>query len=212
MIHCYNWDPKTQKCKVHYLEDCPENCDSRITSATKYLENLESLYKYAQNKNSKASLRSLRNEIKEFKEKYSYNLAKEAQRKKSTTFGDWVSAYNEDLHRGSGGGGSSEQDSNNKASEKQKMKDNRSQSCKLSKAQREEIREVTQQFEENKGIKLPKLGRSMMSHSRVDSYTGIITCSFNGEGYTAQSCEGHLTQKGKVHNTCLKCQAYKSEE
>jgi len=85
-------------------------------------------------------------------------------------FSDWLAVYKDELRRG-GGGGASEKNENREASMKQKMKDNRPQECKLTKSAKEEIKSAMVTWEEENG-KLERLGRCLLSKTKVDSYTG----------------------------------------
>ena len=113
----------------------------------------------------------------------------------------WMSCYLEDLHRGSGGG-QSESDSNRKTGLKQLMKDNRSVGVKPTKAQQEEYKEALHQFEEEVGEKMEKLGRTSMSHSKVNSYTGLPIC-FVDDG--VGTCRGQRSKHGTLAKDCKAC-------
>lgn len=79
------------------------------------------------------------------------------------------SAYLDDKKRGSGGGKS--ENGSSDRNNPQIMKDNRALETKWTKWENQTIREEIQKFEEQHG-KLERLGRTSMSHSKVDSYTG----------------------------------------
>lgn len=89
---------------------------------------------------------------------------------KEERFREWYEVYMEDKRRGEGGG-ASESDANARTSLKQLMKDNRAQRTKLTQQEREDYFNELKAFEEEFGA-LPRLSRSMLSTSKVDSYTG----------------------------------------
>ena len=111
-----------------------------------------------------------------------------------------MSCYLEDLHRGEKGG-ASESDSNRKTGLKQLMKDNRPVGVKPTKAQQEEYKAALHEFEEQVGEKMEKLGRTSLSHSKINSYTGEPICFVDAGGY----CRGQLTGAGKLAKDCKTC-------
>lgn len=127
----------------------------------KHFQMLKDMLAYNEKKGSKKTVNQLKDEISQFLTDYPDMLP---------TTNDWFSAYLEDLKRGKGGGGS-EQEAN-PGGNKQKMKDNVSDSIRLTREQKELIKEETRKFEEENGIKLERLSRFSMSRSKIDSYTG----------------------------------------
>lgn len=83
------------------------------------------------------------------------------------------SAYLADKKRGSGGGKS--ENGSSDRNNPQIMKDNRALETKWTKGENVQIREETEKFELEHG-KLERLGRTSMSNSKVDSYTGDEIC------------------------------------
>ena len=167
---------------------CYEGCPARISRIEDKISLLECLIKSS----SKKLARGLREELKEARE-----LQKAIQEKK---YKGWMSCYLEDVHRGERGG-QSEQDANNRTSLKQKMKDNRSIDVKPTQAQKAEYKEAVKTWEEEHG-KLERLGRTGMSHSRVDSYTGVPICfSDDGVGY----CRGTRSRANRLNGECKNC-------
>lgn len=83
-------------------------------------------------------------------------------------------AYQEDKNRGTGGG-QSESDSNAAASRKAKMKDNRYLDTKMTKEEREHMKQAYTDWEEEVGEKLETISPySLTSRSKIDSYTGDV--------------------------------------
>jgi hypothetical protein len=162
---CFNVSPEGRSCLALTVKACPEKCSARITDPIKYLDLLQDLLTYnSDNLNTSASLKR---RITEHRNKY--KLGGEENVKESGSMAGLAEAYWEDTHRGERGGQS--EGNANPAGAKQKMKDNRPQECKLTKAEKQEIYETTKKFEEEHG-KLDKLGRSLLSRTKVDSYTG----------------------------------------
>lgn len=157
-IFCYHKNEKG-RCSVLTGVKCSEACSSRIQSAEKYLELLDSLIGYNKGTNPEGYYKLL-HERECFLAEHPSLIP---------TADDWYKVYLEEKHRGSGGG-SSEQDSNNKTSEKQRMKNNMSDSVKIPLSKRKEIQEMTKKWEEEQGIKLPRLSRSSLSHSKPEEY------------------------------------------
>ena len=148
-IYCYNVD-EDFRCAAFNRQHCKPDCSARIGS----LRQLLKLYRGLLH-GSRGEAGAYIRRISEIQKEISLEEDKQIR-----------AAYNEDLHRGSKGG-SSESDSNNRASLKQRMKDNRSQECKPTRSQREELKSLTEQWEaENE--KLPKLSRSMLSRKKTE--------------------------------------------
>lgn len=157
-IFCFHQE-ENGKCSVLVGAKCEECCSSRIQSAEKYLELLDSLIKYNKDTNP-GEYYKLLHERECFLAEHPSLIP---------TADDWYKVYLEEKHRGSGGG-SSEQDSNSKTSEKQRLKNNIPDSIKISSSKRKEIQELTKKWEEEQGIKLPRLSRSSLSHSKPEEY------------------------------------------
>lgn len=126
-----------------------------------HLKMLMDLLTYNERKGSKKTVNQIKDEIELY-----YCDHPELR----PTTDDWYSVYLDEKRRGKGGGGS-EQEAN-PGGTKQKMKDNVSDSIRLTREQREHIRDETKKFEEENGIKLEKLSKFSMSRSKIDSYTG----------------------------------------
>ena len=86
---------------------------------------------------------------------------------KEGNYSDWYGAYLEDLHRGSGGGSSE----GSMPVPKGIMNDNRALETKPKFEERRAYKEALEEWENENG-KLEKLSRSMVSRSKIDSYTG----------------------------------------
>lgn len=170
-------------------ECCPE-CSARIKTVDEKINLLTCLLVRAQAKKDK---RRLEEELEAARE---VKRAQEAGKLK-----DWMGCYLEDLHRGSGGG-QSESDSNRKTSLKQLMKDNRPVDVKPNKAQQQEYKQALAEFEEQIGEKMEKLGRTSLSHSKKDSYTGVPIC-FADHGIG--KCNGQRSAGNKLHKDCKEC-------
>ena len=189
MITCFNRDKEGVCLAFNEAECCPE-CSARIKTVDEKINLLICLLVRAQAKKDKRKLEEELDAAREVKR------AQEAGKLK-----DWMGCYLEDLHRGSGGG-QSESDSNRKTGLKQLMKDNRSVGVKPTKAQQEEYKEALHQFEEEVGEKMEKLGRTSMSHSKVNSYTGLPIC-FVDDG--VGTCRGQRSKHGTLAKDCKAC-------
>ena len=155
-VTCFNRDAKGC-CLAFNDAVCSCDCEARITTIQAKIDLLTCLLNYAK---SRADKIVLRRELDEALR------VKEAER--AGWYEDWMACYYEDRHRGSGGG-SSEHDSNRSTGMKTLMKDNRSVGVKPTKSQMEEYqRELKKWEEENE--KLPKLARSSLGKSKIDSY------------------------------------------
>lgn len=186
---CYNRDDHG-KCLAFNGVECSEECSGRITDIDVKIRMIESMLE-------KAGAKKLTRELKT--ELQMALWTKKLLREKK--FIGWMACYVEDLHRGSGGG-QSESDSNRKTGLKQLMKDNRPVGIKPTQAQLEEYKEALAEFEEAVGEKMEKLGRSQLSHSRIDSYLGTPIC-LEDDGYGR--CLGQTTQKGEIRAFCKGC-------
>lgn len=188
MITCFNRDKEGVCLAFNVAECCPE-CSARIKTVDEKINLLTCLLVRAQAKKDKRKLEEELDAARKVK----------AAQEEGKLEG-WMSCYLEDLHRGSGGG-QSESDSNRKTSLKQLMKDNRPVDVKPNKAQQQEYKKALQEFEEEHG-KLEKLGRTSLSHSKVNSYTGIPICfSDHGMGM----CNGQRSAKGTLSKDCREC-------
>lgn len=195
MVTCFNRD-KEGKCLAFNETECSSGCSARIKTVDEKIELLTCLLARAQ---SKKDRRKLEEELE------AARMVKAAQ--KEGKLEDWMSCYLEDLHRGSGGG-QSESDSNKKTGMKQLMKDNRSVGVKPTRAQQEEYKQALAQFEEEVGEKIEKLSRTSLSHSKVDSYTGVPICfSDHGLGH----CNGQRSAKGTLAKDCKECPYLREE-
>ena len=188
MITCFNRDKEGECLAFNVAQCCPE-CSARIKTVDEKINLLICLLVKAQAKKDK---RKLEEELD------AARRVKAAQEEGKLE--GWMSCYLEDLHRGEKGG-ASESDSNRKTGLKQLMKDNRDIETKLTKEQQAEYKETLQEFEEEHG-KLEKLGRTSLSHSKVDSYTGVPICfSDHGMGM----CNGQRSAKGTLSKDCREC-------
>lgn len=187
-VTCFNRD-KAGECLAYNKGVCSPNCPARIANAEEKVKLLKCLLTKAQ---AKKDRRKLEEEL-EAAQKVQ-NAIREGKLE------GWMSCYLEDLHRGEKGG-ASESDSNRKTGLKQLMKDNRAIETKLNKEQQAEYKEALQEFEEKHG-KLEKLGRTSLSHSKINSYTGVPICFFDhGRG----RCNGQRSAKGTLSKDCKDC-------
>lgn len=187
-ITCFNRDQRGL-CLAFNKGECSEDCPARIADVDSKIDLLRCLLSKAQ---SKKDRRKLEEELE------AAQLVKEAIKAKKLE--GWMSCYLEDLHRGEKGG-ASESDSNRKTGLKQLMKDNRPVGVKPTKAQQEEYKAALHEFEEQVGEKMEKLGRTSLSHSKINSYTGEPICFVDAGGY----CRGQLTGAGKLAKDCKTC-------
>lgn len=188
MITCFNRD-KNGECLAYKGAECCPECSARIKTVDEKINLLVCLLAKAQAKKDKRKLEEELDAARKVK------AAQDAGKLE-----DWMSCYLEDLHRGEKGG-ASESDSNRKTGLKQLMKDNRPVDVKPNKAQQEEYKEALAEFEEKHG-KLEKLGRTSLSHSKVNSYTGVPICfSDHGMGM----CNGQRSAKGTLSKDCREC-------
>lgn len=187
-ITCFNRDQRGL-CLAFNKGECSEDCPARIADVDSKIDLLRCLLAKAQ---SKKDRRKLEEELN------AAQLVKEAIKAKKLD--GWMSCYLEDLHRGEKGG-ASESDSNRKTGLKQLMKDNRPVGVKPTQAQLTEYKEALHEFEEQVGEKMEKLGRTSLSHSKINSYTGEPICFVDAGGY----CRGQLTGAGKLAKDCKTC-------
>lgn len=189
MITCFNRD-KEGECLAFNVAKCCLDCSARIKTVDEKINLLTCLLVRAQAKKDKRRLEEELEAAREVKK------AQEAGKLK-----DWMSCYLDDLHRGEKGG-ASESDSNRKTSLKQLMKDNRPVDVKPNKVQQEEYKQALAEFEERMGEKMEKLGRTSMSHSKIDSYTRVPIC-FADHGLG--KCNGQRSAGDKLHRDCREC-------
>lgn len=188
-VTCFNRD-KEGRCMAYTRAECCRGCPARISNIDHKINLLHCLLARSQ---SKKDIRKMTEELED-----AYQVKRAIQEGKME---DWMSCYIEDLHRGSGGG-QSESDSNRKTGLKQLMKDNRPAGVKPTKAQQEEYKEALHQFEEEVGEKMEKLGRTSLSHSKVNSYTGLPIC-FVDDG--VGTCRGQRSKHGTLAKDCKAC-------
>lgn len=165
-MNCINLHPNGKKCKVLVNDECDENCSAKITDPLKYMAMLEDILLYS--KDNSQSCADIRKQMKDIIKRY--NLQEPEEKIELSAFKDWRKVYNEELHRGDRGG-SSDKDANSATSMKQKMKDNRPPECKMTKSERQKIKEELEKWEAKHG-KLEKLSRSPLTRTKIDSYTG----------------------------------------
>lgn len=189
MITCFNRDKEGECLAFNEAQCCPD-CSARIKTVDEKINLLTCLLIRAQAKKDKRRLEEELEAAREVKK------AQEAGKLK-----DWMSCYLDDLHRGEKGG-ASESDSNRKTSLKQLMKDNRPVDVKPNKVQQEEYKQALAEFEERMGEKMEKLGRTSMSHSKIDSYTRVPIC-FADHGLG--KCNGQRSAGDKLHRDCREC-------
>lgn len=188
-ITCFNRDQRGL-CLAYNKGECSETCPARIADVDSKIDLLCCLLDKAQ---SKKDRRNLEKELRDAQ------LVKEAL--KAQKLEGWMSCYLEDLHRGEKGG-ASESDSNRKTGLKQLMKDNRPVGVKPTQAQLAEYKEALHEFEEQVGEKMEKLGRTSLSHSKINSYTGEPICFIDaGRG----QCNGQYTSTGRLVKDCQDC-------
>lgn len=188
-ITCFNRDQRGL-CLAYNNGECSEDCPARIANVDSKIDLLRCLLSRAQSKKDK---RKLEEELE------AAQLVKEAI--KTRKLEGWMSCYLEDLHRGEKGG-ASESDSNRKTGLKQLMKDNRPVGVKPTQAQLAEYKEALHEFEEQVGEKMEKLGRTSLSHSKINSYTGEPICFVDaGRG----QCRGQYTGSGHLIKDCKTC-------
>lgn len=185
---CYNRD-RDGKCMAYTKPECSQNCQARIVRLEDKAKLLRCLLAQTQ---SKKDHRKLEKELEE--------TIQASQLLKEGKFEGWMSCYFQDLRRGEKGG-ASESDSNRKTGLKQLMKDNRPVGVKPTQAQLAEYKEALHEFEEQVGEKMEKLGRTSLSHSKINSYTGEPICFVDAGGY----CRGQLTGAGKLAKDCKTC-------
>lgn len=188
-VTCFNRS-KEGRCMAYTRAECSWGCPARISNIDHKIGLLHCLLARSQ---SKKDIRKMTEELED-----AYQVKRAIQEGKME---GWMSCYIEDLHRGSGGG-QSESDSNRKTGLKQLMKDNRPVGVKPTKAQQEEYKEALHQFEEEVGEKMEKLGRTSMSHSKVNSYTGLPIC-FVDDG--VGTCRGQRSKHGTLAKDCKAC-------
>lgn len=189
-VTCFNRDQHGH-CLAYNKAECSWECQARIPNAKKKIELLTALLE-------KAQASKLRRDLE-----HELLLARQvAYAEAQGSFEDWMSCYYQDLHRGSKGGGASEGDANRATAMKQLMKDNRG--VKPTRQQTAEYKEALKVFEAEQG-RLERAGRSGLSGSLVDSYTGRPICMQENEtGY----CPGEKLKSGRLKKACASCFYY----
>lgn len=187
-ITCFNRDLEGV-CLAYNKGVCSKDCPARIATVEQRIELLKCLLKRSQARKDQRRLEE------ELEAAYKVKEAKDQGK-----YEGWMKCYMEDMHRGEKGG-ASESDSNRKTGLKQLMKDNRPVGVKPTKAQQEEYKAALHEFEEQVGEKMEKLGRTSLSHSKINSYTGEPICFVDAGGY----CRGQLTGAGKLAKDCKTC-------
>lgn len=155
-VTCFNRD-RNGDCLAFSEFTCSKNCSARLPIIEDKIKLLTHLLNYAKSRTDRAELRKELNEAIEVK-----------QASEQGKYENWMSCYYEDRSRGSGGG-SSEQDSNRSTSMKALLKDNRPVDVRPTRSQLKEYQAELDKWEEKNG-KLPKLGRSGLGRSKVDTY------------------------------------------
>ena len=194
MITCFNRDKEGVCLAFNVAQCCPE-CSARIRTVDEKINLLTCLLAKAQAKKDKRKLEEELDDASKVK------AAQDAGKLEG-----WMSCYLEDLHRGEKGG-ASESDSNRKTGLKQLMKDNRAIETKPTKEQQAEYKEALQEFEGEHG-KLEKLGRTSLSHSKVNSYTGVPICFSD---YGIGMCNGQRSARGTLSKDCRECPYLREE-
>lgn len=195
-ITCFNRDPNG-RCLAYNEGRCSLDCQARITDINGKISLIKGLLIRAQSKKDK---RNLERELQE--------AIKIRDNLRDGKFEGWMSCYMGDVHRGEKGGRASEGDSNRATGMKQLMKDNRSVDVKPNKAQQKEYKEALIAWEEENG-RLDRLGRSGLSGSRRDSYTGVPICFYDsGVGF----CRGQRSGSGRLSKECKICDFLKAQE
>ena len=193
-ITCFNRDLEGA-CLAYNKGVCSPTCPARIATVEEKINLLKCLLKRAQ---ARKDQRRLEEELEAAQK---VKIAQDEGK-----YEGWMKCYMEDMHRGEKGG-ASESDSNRKTGLKQLMKDNRPVGVKPTKAQLEEYKEELTKWEEENG-KLEKLGRTSMSHSHINSYTGVPICfSDHGLGH----CNGRRSAAGRLGKECKECDYFRGE-
>lgn len=190
-ITCFNRDEEG-RCLAFTKGECSRDCYARLRTVEDKIALLGALLERVVSTKERNSLK---------KELSAARAAKALL--DQGKFEGWMSCYLADLHRGEKGGASGGDSSNRSKGMKQLMKDNRPVGVKPTKEQTEQYKKALAEFEEQQGEKMEKLGRSGVSHSGVDSYTGIPLClRDNGFG----KCEGDRFKNGKLKKKCEECE------
>lgn len=166
---CFNLSKNGQRCEVLKVKPCPENCTAQISDPIKYIDTLEAMIKYNSKANNYQVVADLRKEVLSIRIKYDLFGPEFEKDPDDGKYADWREVYYAERNRRSAkGGGASE---NNANPSKPRENDNRILETKWTAAERKELKEETEKWEKEHG-KLPKLGYSSMSRSKIDSYTG----------------------------------------
>lgn len=165
---CFNLSKNRQRCEVLKVKPCPENCTARVSDPMKYIDTLEAMIKYNGETNFQM-VADLKKEVLNIRIKYDLFGPEFEKDLDDGKYADWKEVYYAERNRRSAkGGGASEKNTN---PSKPRENDNRILETKWTAAERKELKEETEKWEKEHG-KLPKLGYSSMSRSKIDSYTG----------------------------------------
>lgn len=151
-VVCYNVDDD-EKCMAYSVECCSKDCQARIATPQGLKQLLSSLDEETLSRNAKQRHKRLIIALDSMLE--------------SEVNKDIMACWYAEQKKGKRGGGG---DPGPKTSERKK--DNRDLETKWTDTERQEIHDLTKQWEEDNNHKLPRLGYSSMSRSKVDSYTG----------------------------------------
>lgn len=194
-VVCFNRDGEG-RCMAYTKAQCSEGCQARIIRIEDKINLLSSLIRKTQARKDQKRLQ------KEMEEALK---VKKAMKEKKLE--GWMSCYWGDTHRGEKGG-ASESDSNRRTGLKQLMKDNRPVGVKPTQSQLAEYKEELTKWEEE-NEKLERLGRTGMTHSKMDSYTGQIYC-FIDDGFG--TCRGMRSSAGDLISDCKKCEHLREDK
>lgn len=166
--YCFNLSKDGRRCEVLKVKPCPEGCTARVSDPMHYIDNLEAMIAYNGSSNYQM-VADLRKEVLKVRNEYDLFGPEFEKDPDDGKYADWKEVYYAERNRRSAkGGGASE---NNANPSKPRENDNRILETKWTAAEREELREETEKWELEHG-KLPKLGYTSMSRSKIDSYTG----------------------------------------
>lgn len=200
-ITCFNRS-REGECLAYNVACCSDSCSARIPTVEKKIALLRVLMSNCNARKDRLRIQKELDDALEY-----LTLIREGK------YEDWMSCYLDDKHRGSGGG-SSEGDSNRATAMKTLMKDNRPVDVKPNRVQLAQYKEELIKWEEENG-KLERLGRTGMSHSKIDSYTQIPIC-FVDDG--VGTCKGitsgtnHHLEKYCKECSCINERQLKGEK
>lgn len=159
-VDCWAWSDKWGKC--HSFTKLSRNCKGKMTDFYQYTEMLEACAIYSRDSNNRNDDRTAEQWIEAY-EKANIPIPKEKMWMRELGLDQ---AYREDVNRG---GGSHSEGSNKRRGID---KDNRARETIQTSRERNDYLDGIEEFERTHGERLPRLSRSLVSHSRVDSYTG----------------------------------------